>query len=184
MATKKKSKKALDTNRQAMIWATTRISLGFIFLWAFLDKLLGLGFATCRGEDGVVEQLCQKAWLEGGSPTTGFLKFGTVGSPLEGVFQAMAGNALWDWLFMLGLLGIGVTLILGIGIRIATYSGALLMSFMYIALFQPENNPLIDDHIVYALVLLGLGSVNDSQVWGAGKWWREQDLVKNYPILK
>ncbi|PKQ14445.1 MAG: hypothetical protein CVT68_11840, partial [Actinobacteria bacterium HGW-Actinobacteria-8] len=45
----------------------TRISLGFVFLWAFLDKLLALGFATGKdGETGVVDYLGPKAWISGG----------------------------------------------------------------------------------------------------------------------
>lgn len=167
------------------VWGLTRISLGFIFLWAFFDKLIGLGFATCRdAATDSVEIMCSKAWLEGGSPTGGFLKFGTEGSPFESIFQGMAGNAIWDWLFMLGLLGIGTALVLGIGMRVAAYSGVLLMTFMYLAAFQPENNPLIDDHVIYALVLIGLYKVNDDQRFGLAKWWASQSIVKKYPILK
>jgi thiosulfate dehydrogenase (quinone) large subunit len=33
--------------------------------------------------------------------------------PLEGTFHAIAGAAWADWLFMAGLLGIGIALILG-----------------------------------------------------------------------
>ena len=88
--------------------------MGWIFLWAFVDKLLGLGFATAP----------EKSWLAGGSPTTGFLKFAAKG-PFVEIFHAMAGNPIVDWLFMLGLLLIGLALLLGIGVRIAGYSGAL-----------------------------------------------------------
>ena len=177
--------KKIKSNSADKIWGITRISLGFVFLWAFFDKLIGLGFATCRNvETGAVENMCSKAWLEGGSPTSGFLKFGTEGSPLESMFQSMAGNAFWDWLFMLGLLGIGLALTLGIGMKIAAYAGALLMFFMYLATFQPENNPLIDDHIIYALVLIGLYKVNGKQEFGIGKWWAKQDVVKKHSLLK
>lgn len=176
---------AANSKSAARVWAATRISLGFVFLWAFFDKLFGLGFATCRNaETNAVDVLCDSAWLEGGSPTTGFLKFGTKGSPFEDVFAGMAGNAFWDWLFMLGLLGIGLALTLGIGMKLAAWSGALLMMLMWVALYQPENNPFMDDHVVYALVLLGLWQVNDKQVWGYGKKWRKSDLVKKYPVLE
>ncbi len=177
---------ARKTQKQASdyVAGVTRISLGSIFLWAFVDKAFGLGFATCRGDDGAVETMCESAWLSGGSPTTGFLKFGTEGSPIEGIFTSMAGNALWDWLFMLGLLGIGVALILGIGMKIAAYSGTLLMALMYLALFQPEHHPLVDDHVIYALVLMWLYKVNDSQALGMGDWWKKQSIVKQYPVLK
>lgn len=40
-----------------------RILVGFTFFWAFIDKLFGLGFATPS----------ERAWINGGSPTTGYL---------------------------------------------------------------------------------------------------------------
>ena len=53
-----------DTSQIApYVWAITRISLGLIFLWAFLDKAFGLGRATPA----------ENAWIDGGSPTAGFL---------------------------------------------------------------------------------------------------------------
>ena len=45
--------------------AAIRLSLGWIFLWAFLDKLFGLGHETAA----------KAAWIHGGHPTLGFLKF-------------------------------------------------------------------------------------------------------------
>jgi len=100
------------------------------------------------------------------------------------MFTSMAGNAFWDWLFMAGLLGIGIALVFGIGMKIAGYAGALLMFFMFIATFQPENNPLIDDHIIYGLVIIGLSKSNDSQVLGLKDWCSKQEIVKKYPILQ
>lgn len=147
--------------------------MGSIFFWAFLDKLLGLGHATTP----------EKAWLAGGSPTLGFLKFGTTGT-FAPQFQALAGNPIVDWLFMLGLLGIGLALILGIGMKIATWSGVLLVTLMYLALFPPKSNPVIDEHVVYALVFLILQRANAGEVLGFGKPWKKQKLVKNNPILE
>jgi thiosulfate dehydrogenase [quinone] large subunit len=43
--------------------AGIRLALGWIFMWAFLDKLFGLGNSTPSAS----------AWLNGGSPTKGFL---------------------------------------------------------------------------------------------------------------
>jgi thiosulfate dehydrogenase [quinone] large subunit len=36
------------TPRGAYLWGVLRLAMGWIFLWAFLDKLLALGFATGR----------------------------------------------------------------------------------------------------------------------------------------
>jgi thiosulfate dehydrogenase [quinone] large subunit len=70
----------------------------FCILWAFVDKTFGLGFAT----------LAERAWVNGGSPTSGFLKMGVnPDSPFKDVFTSLAGQAWVDWAFMLGLLGVG-----------------------------------------------------------------------------
>lgn len=165
-------------------WAMARISLGFIFFWGFLDKLLGLGFSTCRDvKTDVVTMACEKAWISGGSPTSGFLEFATKG-PFGSFFQSLAGSPLIDFLFMAGLGLIGLTLILGIGIRVATISGVALMLMMWASMLLPENNPIIDDHIVYSIVLLGILSANKTQVWGLRKLWVKQSIVKKFPVIE
>lgn len=166
------------------VWGLARIAMGFVFLWAFFDKLLGLGFSTCReASSGAVNVLCERAWLTGGSPTNGFLKFGTSG-PLADFYQELAGNPLVDWLFMLGLLGIGLALILGICMRLAVVSGVLLLLMMYAAALPPANNPLVDDHIIYALLLIGLLKVNVAQRFGLGRWWSLRASVKRWPVIR
>ena len=42
-----------------------------------------------------------------------------------------------DWLFMIGLLGIGVALLLGVALRPAAASGALLVMMMWFAVWPP-----------------------------------------------
>lgn len=166
------------------VWACLRISLGLIFVWAFIDKLFGLGFATCRdAKTDAVTVMCQSAWLEGGSPTMGFLKFGTKG-PFADFYQSLAGNGFVDLLFMAGLLLIGVALIAGIGIKIATVTGSLLMLMMWTAVLPPKNHPVIDDHIVYILVLAGVYFANHDQKLGLRSWWIKQPVVKRLPILE
>jgi len=155
------------------IIALLRIGMGWIFLWGFLDKTFGLGFATVP----------EKAWIIGGSPTEGFLLFATKG-PFVEFFSGLAGNPLVDWLFMLGLLGVGIGLLLGIGIRLSSYTGMLIMALMYIAGFiWPEHNPFIDDHIMYILVL-ALFPLADNSALGISEWWGRRSFVRKYPILK
>lgn len=159
--------------RGRYVWVLLRLGIGWILLWAFLDKLFGLGFATSSA----------KSWLAGGSPTAGFLKSATYG-PLKEIFQNLAQNAAVDWLFMMGLLLIGLALILGIGVRIAAISGTVLMSLMWLAALPPKNNPFLDDHIIYILVLVGLARVNAGQWFGLGKWWSQTGLVKKFQLLQ
>jgi len=157
------------------VWAVSRIVLGFIFLWAFLDKTFGLGYSTPAA----------RAWVNGGSPTNGFLA-NTKGW-FAGAFQAIAGHPVTDTLFMVGLLGIGLALLLGIGMRVAAASGATMMVLMYLASLPGvpgTTNPVVDDHVVYALVLVGLAMAKAGETLGFGKAWSRLALVKRYPALE
>src|SRR3954451_16492196 len=99
---------AMLTTTAAKALAVLRISTGFVFLWAFFDKTFGWNYATPSA----------KAWINGGSPTQGF--FASVDAcPFQSFFHTIAGTGWANWLFMLGLLAIGVALVLGIGMRIA-----------------------------------------------------------------
>ncbi|MGW4958292.1 hypothetical protein ACWEPL_13795 [Nonomuraea sp. NPDC004186] len=151
------------------IWAIARISIGWIFLWAFLDKTFGWGFATPAN----------RAWISGGSPTAGFLK-GTGENALGGIFSSLAGQAWVDWLFMAGLLGIGLALILGVGTRIAAVTGSLMLVLMWAAELPLANNPFMDEHIVYAVVLVGLALANAGATLGLGNL----PIVRRNPYLR
>jgi thiosulfate dehydrogenase [quinone] large subunit len=159
--------------RARYVLASTRIALGWVFLWAFLDKTFGLGFATERAD----------AWINGGSPTFGFLNFGTEGKIFHDFFASLSGPAA-DWVFMIGLLGIGLALILGIGMRVAAISGSIMLVLMWTAELRLENNPFMDDHIVYALVLTALAIYGAGRTWGLGKVWEQLSVVRRFPILK
>ena len=164
-------------------WAAARLSIGFVFLWAFFDKLLALGYATgVDRETGAIDRFGDAAWINGGSPTTGFLS-GVTG-PFKGLFEPMAGAAWADWLFMIGLLAIGVALMLGIGMRIAAATGALLLAFMWMASLPLDNNPFMDYHIVYATVLIGLAAVHAGDTLGIGRLWARTELVRRHPTLR
>lgn len=159
--------KSVPYSRAWLALAATRIAVGFVFLWAFFDKMFGLGFATAAG----------KAWVNGVSPTGGFLKFGlNVDSPFAAFFKSLAGYAWVDWLFMIGLLGIGIALVLGIGLRIAAATGTVLLLMMWAAELPLANNPVVDDHVVYALVLwiVAFGR----REWSLTDWWLSKKSVK------
>jgi thiosulfate dehydrogenase [quinone] large subunit len=150
----------------------TRIAIGWVFLWAFLDKTFGLGFATPA----------EGAWLEGGSPTAGFLEHAD--GTFAGFFNSMAGQGWADWLFMAGLLGIGLALVLGIAMNIASVSGALLLVLMWAAELPLENNPFMDDHLVYAGVLALLALLGAGRYLGLGASWERLPVVRKSAILR
>jgi thiosulfate dehydrogenase [quinone] large subunit len=164
--------------------AGLRLTLGFVFLWAFLDKAFGLGYATRQGH----------GWIDGGSPTKGFLSHVDAG-PMASTLRGWAGDTWADWLFMAGLLGVGAALVLGIGLRIAAVSGSAMMALMWIAEWPPakhtgkgaltaSTNPFADYHVVYALALVALAAVAAGSRYGLGAWWTRQPIVQRNPWLR
>ena len=171
----------------ARFWGVLRIALGWVFLWAFLDKLLALGFATGRdAETGVVDRFGDAAWFNGGSPTEGFLSFGlnTTGF-FEDLYSSFAGQAWVDWIYMLSMLGIGAALIAGIAVRPAAIAGVVWMAMFYTAsALWPANNPFLDDHVVYAIALAGIAAVSAGRYLGLGRRWERLDIVRRHPFLR
>jgi thiosulfate dehydrogenase [quinone] large subunit len=155
------------------VFGAVRLALGLTFLWAFADKLFGLGFAT----------KAQNAWIDGGHPTQGFLANSAKG-PFADFYTGIAGAPLVDWMFMMGLLGIGLALTLGIGMRIAAVSGALLYVMMWTVVLPPATNPILDDHLINAAVIVGLALIGAGTTLGLGYWWAKTPLVRKAPWLK
>jgi thiosulfate dehydrogenase [quinone] large subunit len=152
--------------------AGIRLALGWVFLWAFLDKAFGLGFATPS----------ERSWFNGGSPTNGFLA--SAKGPFSGFYRFIAGTGIADALFMAALLGVGVALLLGIGMRIAAAAGALLTVMMWSAVLPPTTNPFMDDHLIYATVLIVLALLGAGDTWGLGRAWAASPLVRRAPWLR
>lgn len=157
----------------SVVLGVARLAMGWTFLWPFLDKTFGLGHETANAD----------AWINGGSPTSGFLGHATAG-PFSSFYQNMAGHAWADWLFMLGLLGIGTALIFGVAMRFAAVAGSLLMVMMWTAVLPPENNLFMDDHIIYALLLTILALTSAGSVLGFGKAWEKLSIVGKHPVLR
>ena len=187
----------------AKYWAAiARIALGFVFLWAFLDKTFGLTYATPN----------EGAWMFAtgdGSPTFGYLTFGVnPEGQFAGFFNSLGESAgvmgaegptlypgSWvNWAFMLALLGAGVTLILGVFMRIGSIGAAVLLMMMYLAAApwaqyaneageNQSNNPIADDHLAYAIFAILLMLLTAERTWGLGKWWQSLGFVQKHPWL-
>jgi thiosulfate dehydrogenase (quinone) large subunit len=152
--------------------AGIRLALGWTFLWAFLDKAFGLGHDTTAA----------RSWLNGGSPTKGFLGSAAKG-PFASFYHSVAGTGVVDVLFMAALLAIGSALILGIGMRLTAVAGALLTVMMWTAVLPPASNPFMDDHLIYAAVLIVLALLGAGDTLGLGRVWAGNPLVRRAPWL-
>ncbi|MBT2534424.1 hypothetical protein J7E83_20285 [Arthrobacter sp. ISL-48] len=139
--------------------AVLRVVVGFVFLWAFLDKAFGLGFSTPAA----------KSWIHGGTPTTGYLK--SLQGPFAAMLQPMAGQAWVDWAFMLGMLLVGAALVVGIALPAAAFGGTILLALLWASGLPLQTNPFVDEHVVYAIVLWVLVTAKAGHAWGLGRIW-------------
>lgn len=105
-----------------------RLVIGFVFLYAGISKL-------------------------GDWSAAGYLAGAT--GPLADWFQSLAGNGLVDALNVWGAILIGACLMLGLLARPASFFGIIMMILYYFSDFVGNTaHGLIDEHIIYSIVLL------------------------------
>lgn len=151
-----------------------RVLLGSMLLWAFLDKMFGLGYSTPHG----------MGFIDGHSPTIGFLTMASNGT-FGWLFEPMIGiSGLIDVVILLAMSALGIGLILGIGRNLCCTSGMLMFFMFYLAVQPLSTNPLIDEHIVYIIILFGVLFTDSCGQLGLGNWWKGTSLVKRFPIFE
>lgn len=150
-----------------------RIVLGFMLVWAFFDKLFGLGMPS--GSDVAI--------INGGSPTEYYLSE-LIHGPLEGMWGALAGNVVVDILLMFGLITVGTCLMVGIASKLSTIGFVVMMIMMYCLCIPPADNPIFDYHIIYILAELSVYFLGGFSVMGVGGRWKELKIVKRYSVLE
>ncbi|MDO8435400.1 MAG: DoxX family protein [bacterium] len=141
-----------------------RITMGWMFLYAGLSHVLDPKFSAAGYLAGAKTFVAFYHWLAGPSilPVVNFI------------------NA---W----GLTLLGISLILGIAVRLSAKLGALLMILYWLPLgiVHPNAHSLIvDEHIIYAAALLVLGSVSAGRIWGLENWCSNLPLCSTYPKLR
>jgi thiosulfate dehydrogenase [quinone] large subunit len=180
------------------VFGALRLLLGFTFLWAFLDKAFALGFSTGRilddaGSTVRIDFFGDAAWIHGGSPTVGVIGFALKG-PFADTIQSVTNyqmtttgptvSAWVDWVFMASLLLIGLGLMTGVMTRLAAFGGIAWMAIFFAGTaIWPEFNPFVEEHVVYAVVLVGLILANAGRYWGLGRIWQRVGLVKGRRYL-
>ena len=78
-------------------------------------------------------------------------------------------NFINEW----GLTLLGISLILGIGVRLSATLGAVLMILYYIPLGFPypdAHSLVVDEHIIYACALFVLACWRAGRAWGLERW--------------
>ena len=153
--------------------AAMRVTLGFMMVWAFFDKLFGLGRLTAK----------EAAMVNGGSPTEYYLSE-LVKGPFEGLWDALAGNAFVDWLLMFGLIALGTSLMLGIAKRLSTVGTAVMLVLMYTLCVPPQDNILVDYHMFYILGILAVYWLGGFERFSLIDRWKGLPVVRDHAILR
>ena len=179
------------------VFALMRVALGFTFLWAFLDKALALGFSTGRDPvTGVVDYFGNAAWINGGSPTKGVFAYALNAGWFTGFYEGLgnvtmtaqgpvANPSVWiDVVYMVSMLLIGLGLITGVMTRLAAAGGLVWVAIFYTATaIWPEHNPVVDEHVLQALILVGLILANAGRYYGLGNIWQRFGFVRDRKYL-
>jgi thiosulfate dehydrogenase [quinone] large subunit len=158
------------TTKSDILVTITRVSFGWIFFWAFIDKAFGITAGTI-----------ESGYFGGKSPTGYFLGVMAAENTFGDIFGPMGGNAIVDFLFMFGLLGVGISLLLGIGRKIAGVSGALLMFMMWASQLPLANNPFMDDHLIYMFLFLIFGFTEVKGILFVPQWTK---ISEKYSFLE
>jgi thiosulfate dehydrogenase [quinone] large subunit len=114
------------------------------------------------------------------------------GNPLTGFFASMAGMPLVDILVMWGLTLTGFGLIIGGAVRWNAFWGAVMMLFFWLASLTGgimqglpvAHGWVVDDHLVYAFLLFGLGAIGAGRILGADGYLEKTGLFERFPALR
>jgi len=98
-------------------------------------------------------------------------------------FLVSSGNIGWiDFINQWGLTLLGISLILGIGVRLSSILGAVLMMFYYFPVLEfpyiGTHSYIVEEHIIYALVLILFAATRAGRYFGLEEWFGKTFLKK------
>jgi thiosulfate dehydrogenase [quinone] large subunit len=114
------------------------------------------------------------------------------GNPFTDIFASMAGMPLVDGLVMWGLTLTGLGLIIGAAVRWNAFWGAVMMMMFWAASLTGglmaglpvAHGWVVDDHLVYAALLFGLGAVGSGRILGLDARLEQLSVVQNNRWLR
>ena len=142
-----------------------RITSGWMFFYAGITKVIDPTWSAAF-------------YLQGAKTFVGFYQWLITPSMLPVV------NFMNEW----GLTLLGISLILGIGVRLSSVLGALLMFLYYLPILDfpyPNSHAyVVDEHIIYIAALLVLASLSAGRVFGLETWCASLPICSKYPELR
>lgn len=153
------------TKSEKIFLTLLRLSVGWLMFYAGITKVLNPNWSAA-------------GYLRGAKTFASFYTWLTQGSVLPTI------NFINEW----GLTLLGVSLILGIFVRLSSIFGAVLMLLYYLPILDfPYPNPhsfIVDEHIVYTFVLLFFAATKAGRVWGLESWCGRLSICARYPKLR
>lgn len=153
------------TQVQKMSLFLLRIATGWMMFYAGITKVID---PTWSAEE----------YLKGAKMFVGFYHW--LVNP--GILPTV--NFLNEW----GLTLLGISLILGISVRLSSILGSILMVLYYFPTldfpYTDRFGFLVDEHIIYVLVLVLFGSLRAGRVWGLESWCSNLPICSKYPKLR
>jgi thiosulfate dehydrogenase [quinone] large subunit len=166
------------TKGQQAATAIVRVAVGSIFLTAGLEKALGAEPFSA----------------------TGFLTFGTLGTPLLGeaaekvvynpthdIWVNLAGNAtlmpIVNWLVVFGEIAIGAALVLGLFTRFAAIAGTLMMGLFFVAIWDFSHG-IVNEQLTIGMVSAYLGVMAAGRYYGLDSILEKATAVRHSPRLR
>lgn len=142
-----------------------RLAMGWLFLYAGVTKIIN------------------PEWSAGG-----YLKSAKT---FPGLFQTMLDPAILPFINFInewGLTLLGASLILGLFVRLSSWLGAILMLLYYFPIldfsYPNPHSYIVDEHIVYALVLVFFAAIRAGRVWGLENWCANLPVCRRFPRLR
>ena len=139
------------TKQQKISLFLLRVSLGWLYFYAGITKVINPEWSAA-------------GYLKGAKTFAGFYQWLT--SP--GILPLV--NFVNEW----GLALLGVSLIFGVFVRLSSVLGAVLMLLYYFVILDfPHPNAfsyIVDEHVIYALVLIFFAATRAGRVWGLENW--------------
>lgn len=153
--------------------------------YALLILRIAIGWVLFQG--GIVKVL-DPSWSAAGFLSNAIPE----GNPFSPFWATLAGNPTVDFLNQWGLTLTGLGLMLGAFVRWNAFWAAVMMLFYWAAALHGgllEGLPLahgwvIDDHIIYALLLFGLGAFGAGRIFGLDAIIEKMRVVRNNKSLE
>ena len=152
------------TKFQKISLSLLRISVGWFMFYAAITKVLNPEWSA-------------EGYLKGAKTFTGLYNWFASPAVLPVI------NFINEW----GLTLLGVSLILGLFVRLSSVLGSLLMLLYYLPVLTfpyVEHGIIVEEHIIYIGVLMFFAAIGAGRYYGLDTWCANLPICSKVPMLR